>query len=309
MSATEPKQEEQKAVGRSSWRGLLVLVGIGLLLCAVPFAGGVACIGLAVSLLGDVKRRRLEAIRHGEQDPPTPVAQAAAGQTVRVTGTVQPATVQPTTVEPGAVEPGAVHPAAPVVAPLGGDEVAFAAVEVQRETKGRQHKSFVPLLTERWGERIELRDSSGLAVVLVGASGIALLTKHEVEEKRYGEPSPGPLRDAIAEHAPKFAGESLTLKVTERVIRFGDELSVVGRVQHVEQTAADEQKGYRSPGAETRITIGPRVDGSLLVSNYEPQDTAASLAGAAVLRVAAALLLLIGPASLIAWLWFFLRSA
>lgn len=59
--------------------------------------------------------------------------------------------------------------------------------------------------------------------------------------------------------------------------------------------------GYREAGAEQRIVMGPRDDGTLLASTFDPADLAAIEGNVATLRIAVFVVIAVGMAGLAAW--------
>lgn len=267
------------APGRISFKKLAVLVGIGLVLGAIPFAGGVICLILAGSLRGTMKRDRRRLIDYDPDDPVTSVADAEVGRVVRVVGKVEPVAL--------------------IQAPVSDVKVAFASLIVHRRTTGR-YASVDYAFTEDYGETITLRDATGSA--LVPTKGMKLVAKHVSEGDHHGALTPGVIRDAVSKHMPRIVDDSLTLELVEHAVQVGDELSVTARVEQSDQVPASAERGYRQGGAEQRIVMGPRGDGNLLASTYDLEDIAALQRKVATYRIAVPLLAFIGVVAWAAWL-------
>lgn len=257
--------------------GLITLAAAAL--CVIPVGGSVLCFVLAGYLNTRVKRHRQRLSKYVTDDPITPVADAAVGSVVRVVGRVEPVAL--------------------IDGPLSGVKVPFAKLVVHRETTGKQ-TYMTHAFTEDYGETITLRDETGIAVV--ATEGMDLGAKHVTNDDHYGPLQPGVVRDAVMKHIPQFVTDRLKLKLAERAVRVGDELSVTARVEQSEQAVATDERGYREGGAEQRIIMGPRDDGTLLASTFDRADLAAIEGNVATLRTAAFVVIAVGIAGLAAWL-------
>jgi len=271
-------EERSTGAGRRPWFILLVTLG-GVVLCAVPFIGGLAGIIAGIAAITLNRRDKEWAQLHTGDFPLRQIGELATGQWVRLRGRV--------------------ISKATVTAPVSKRAVVFAAVT------GTSTSSYEPGDNQRklpprcFGDSVEIEDSSGRAEITL--RNVHILSRHVHRHDEHNQGQLSALRDGCYRVPAGWY-----LDVEEMTIDPDDELCVAGRIEAVEDIAEDCSGEHRDGVAMKRVRIGSQAGGDIRVTNLTADELQRMLAMSPGFKAMGVVWLVAAAGCLVFWGWRFL---